>query len=116
MSFMEVLGGSKKSGRKQIWKCQNHFRVVREVPGYLGGSEILIKGFKPVINVLTINTVKGSKDGMKVIIVLTNQYFSDCHGFQEGHYSYRISLALQACFLSEGTPSVFLSGVNFWNE
>ena len=62
-------------------------------------SESLIKGFKPVINVLTINTVKGSKDVMKVIIVLINQYCSDCHGFQECQYSYHISLAMQACLV-----------------
>ena len=69
MSFKEVLGGS-KIGRQQIWKCQDHFRIVREVPGYLGGSEILIKGFKPVINVLTINTVKGSKDVSPGVVVM----------------------------------------------
>ena len=49
------------------------------------------------INVITINSVKGLKDVMNVINVLTDQYCSDCHGFQECHYSYRISLALQAC-------------------
>ena len=64
--------------------------------------ESLIKGFKTAINVikvLTINTAKSSKDVMKVIIVFTNQYCSDCHGFQDCYYSYRISLAMQACLV-----------------
>ena len=77
--------------------------------------ESLIKGFKTAINVikvLTINTAKSSKDVMKVIIVFTNQYCSDCHGFQDCYYSYRISLAMQACFkvIFVGKKSVECNG------
>ena len=46
----------------------------------LGKSD---QGFQDCV--LTVNIVKGSKDVMEVIIVLTNQYCSYWHGFQECH-------------------------------
>ena len=87
-----VLKDPGQSGRVQ--DALGGYRTVWENPESCYVLEKLIIGFKTVIKVMNVPTIK---DVMRGFIVLTNQFCYECHGFQECHYSYRISLALQAC-------------------